>query len=167
MCVKALQLCWTLWDTMDHNPPGSSLHGILQAWILEWVPWPRLGDLPRFEPASLKSPMLAGRFITTNATWETPIAYVCVCVCVCVSHWVVSDFVTPWTTAHQAPLSMELSKQKYWRGLPFHSSGNLPNPGIKLGSPGLHTGFLLSESPGKPIAWEMANNKWPSLTPNW
>ena len=44
-------------------------------------------------------------------------------------------FATPWTVAHQAPLSMGFSRQEYWSGLPFPSPGNLPNPGIKLGLP--------------------------------
>ena len=43
-------------------------------------------------------------------------------------------FVTPWTVAHQAPLSMGFSRQEYWSGLPFFSSGDLPYPGIKLTS---------------------------------
>ena len=42
------------------------------------------------------------------------------------------QLVIPWTAARQAPLSMEFSRQEYWSGLPFHSPGNLPNPGIKL-----------------------------------
>ena len=42
---------------------------------------------------------------------------------------------TPWTAAHQAPLSMEFSKQEYWRGLPFPSPAHLPHPGIKPVSP--------------------------------
>ena len=37
-------------------------------------------------------------------------------------------FVTPWTIAQQAPLSMELSRQKYWSGVPFLSPGDFPNP---------------------------------------
>ena len=37
VCAKWLQLCPTLWDPMDCSPPGSSVHGILQARILEWV----------------------------------------------------------------------------------------------------------------------------------
>ena len=37
----------------------------------------------------------------------------------------------PWIVAHQAPLSMELSRQKYWSGLPFPSPGDLPKPGIE------------------------------------
>ena len=44
-------------------------------------------------------------------------------------------FVTPWTVALQAPLSMEFSRQKYWSGLPFPSPEDLPNPGIKPMSP--------------------------------
>ena len=44
-------------------------------------------------------------------------------------------FVTPWTVAYQAPLSMEFSRQEYWSGLPFHPPGDLPNPGIKPESP--------------------------------
>ena len=40
-------------------------------------------------------------------------------------------FVIPWTVAHQAPLSMGLSRQEYWSGLPFLSLGDLPNPGIE------------------------------------
>ena len=43
-------------------------------------------------------------------------------------------FATPWTVAHQAPLSMAFSRQEYWSGLPFPSPGDLPDPGIKLAS---------------------------------
>ena len=42
---------------------------------------------------------------------------------------------TPWTVAHQAPLSMGFSRQEYWSSLPFPPPGNLPDPGIKLISP--------------------------------
>ena len=45
------------------------------------------------------------------------------------------SFVTPWTVAHQAPLSMGFPKQEYWNGLPFLSPGDLPNPGIEPASP--------------------------------
>ena len=38
---------------------------------------------------------------------------------------------TPWTVAHQAPLSMEFPRQEYWNGLPFSPPGDLSNPGIK------------------------------------
>ena len=46
MHAKSLQLCPTLCDTMDCNLPDSSVHGILQARILEWLPFPSPGDLP-------------------------------------------------------------------------------------------------------------------------
>ena len=45
-------------------------------------------------------------------------------------------FVIPWTVAHQAPLSMEFSRQEYWSGLPF------PSPGIKPESPALQADSL-------------------------
>ena len=59
-------------------------------------------------------------------------------------------FATPWTVAHQAPLSLEFSRQEYWSGLPFPSPGDLPDPGIKPGSLALQADSLLSEPPGKP-----------------
>ena len=48
-----------------------------------------------------------------------------------------SLFSTPWTVAYQAPLSMGFSRQKYWSGLPFPSSEDVPDPGIKPRSPAL------------------------------
>ena len=60
-------------------------------------------------------------------------------------------FVTPWTVAYQTPLSTEFSRQEYWSGLPFPSSGDLPNPGIKPRSPALQVDALLSEPPGNPL----------------
>ena len=44
-------------------------------------------------------------------------------------------FATPWTVAHQAPLSMEFSRKEYWSRLPFSSPGDLPEPRIKPASP--------------------------------
>ena len=69
--AKSLQSC-PICDPMDCSPPGSSVHGILQAGILEWVAIPSPGDLPDpgIEPASLVSPALAGRFFTASTTWE-------------------------------------------------------------------------------------------------
>ena len=52
-------------------------------------------------------------------------------------------FVTPWTVARQAPLSMGFSSQGYWSGLPFPSPGYLPDPGIKPGSPVLQAVFIV------------------------
>ena len=57
---------------------------------------------------------------------------------------------TSWTVAYQASPSMGFSMQEYWSGLPFPSPGDLPNPGIKPGSPALEADALTSELPGKP-----------------
>ena len=59
---------------------------------------------------------------------------------------------TPWTVAHQAPLSMGFSRQEYWSGLPFHSPGreSLADPGIELRSPALAGRFVTTEPSGKP-----------------
>ena len=54
-------------------------------------------------------------------------------------------FVTPWTVACQAPLSMGFSRQEYWSGLQFPSPGDLPNPEIEPGSPALQADTLSSE----------------------
>ena len=75
-CVRAksLQLYLTLCNSMDCSPPGSSVHGIFQARILEWVAIPssRGSSQPMAELESLVSPALAGGFFTTSATWEAP-----------------------------------------------------------------------------------------------
>ena len=57
--------------------------------------------------------------------------------------------VTPWTGAHQAPLSMGFSRQEYWSGLSFPSPGDLPDPGIEPWPPALQGDSLPSEPPGK------------------
>ena len=54
-------------------------------------------------------------------------------------------FEIPWTVAHQAPPSVGFSRKEYWSGLPFPSPGDLPDPGIELGSPVLQADSLLSE----------------------
>ena len=59
-------------------------------------------------------------------------------------------FATPWTIAHQAPLSIRCPRQEYWSGLPFLSPRDLPDPGIKTGCPALQADSLPSEPPGKP-----------------
>ena len=58
-------------------------------------------------------------------------------------------FVTPWTVAHQAPLSTEFSRQEYWNQLPFPPPGDFPDPGIEPESPmppALAGGFFTTES---------------------
>ena len=59
-------------------------------------------------------------------------------------------FVTPWTVAHQAPLSMGLPRQAHWSGLPFSPLGDLAHPGIEHTSPALAGRFFTAEPPRKP-----------------
>ena len=70
--VKVAESYPTFCDPMDYSPQGSSVHGILQARVLEWVALPLPGDLPDpgIEPTSLMSSALAGAFFTTNVTQE-------------------------------------------------------------------------------------------------
>ena len=64
---------------------------------------------------------------------------------VCVLVTQLGLFATPWAIAHQAPLSMEFSRQEFWSGLPFPSPGDLPSSGTDPGSPALRTDALPSE----------------------
>ena len=84
VCVQAklLQSCLTLCWPIDYSPPGCSVHGILQARLLEWVamewvamewvamPRSRGPSVRGITPASLPSPALAGGLFTTSTTWE-------------------------------------------------------------------------------------------------
>ena len=63
-------------------------------------------------------------------------------------------FATPWTVAHQVPLSMEFSRQEYWSGLPFPTPRDLPDLGIEPMSPvspALADRFFTTEPLRKPI----------------
>ena len=73
MCAKLLWSCATLFTPMDHSPLSSSVHGILQTRILEWivVPSSRGSPNPGVELKSLTSPALVGGFFTTSAIWKT------------------------------------------------------------------------------------------------
>ena len=61
----------------------------------------------------------------------------------------VQFFASLWTVAHQTPLSMGFSRQEYWSGPLFPPPGDLPDPGIKPGSPALQADSLSSEPPAK------------------
>ena len=77
-----------------------------------------------------------------------------------VSCSVVPDSLQPHgTAAHQAPLSMVFSRQEHWSGVPFPSAEDLPDPGIKLGSPALQADPLPTELWEKPLA------PWPGIKP--
>ena len=73
MHAKSPQACLILWDPMDCSLPGSSIQGILQARILEWVAMPssRGSSWPR-DLTCVYVSYLAVRFFTISATWEAP-----------------------------------------------------------------------------------------------
>ena len=79
------------------------------------------------------------------------------CVCM-VSHNQL--FVTPWTVAHQAPLSMGFSRQEYWTGLPFPPPGNLPDPGIEPTA-------LVSPTLSRQILYQLRHQRSTSFWENW
>ena len=123
-----VQLFETPWTIACQAPLSMGL-----SWQENWsgLPCPPLEDLPNseMELISLLSPALAGVFFTTSATWEAQKHLVCV------SRSVVSN---SGDSHEQAPLSMEFSRQEYWRGYPCPSPGYLPSiPGIEPGSPAL------------------------------
>ena len=133
VCAQSCSTLWTLCDPMDCSMPGSPVHEIFQARILEWVAFPTPGDLldPGIEPASPVSLALAGRFFTTAPPgkhiwcreclnfiiWHVAVRFsqhhllkrlslLFAIIVHVLSH--VQFFVIPWTKAHKAPLSMEL-----------------------------------------------------------
>ena len=71
--------------------------------------------------------------------------------------------VASWTLAHQAPLSMEFSRQEYWSGLPFPTPGDLPDPGMEsssLVSPALAGEFFTTIPLGKPMITIIRTQIW-------
>ena len=78
--------------------------------------------------------------------------------CAMFSH--VQFFVSPWTIARQAPLSMEFSREEYWSGLPCPPPGDLPDPGIELTFPDLQADSL-SLSHREAHHWHLGpGNSW-------
>ena len=67
------------------------------------------------------------------------------------SRSVMPDVATPWTVAHQAPLSKGFPRQDYWSGLPFPPPGDISDPGISSLSPALAGRFVTTQPPRKSI----------------
>ena len=61
-----------------------------------------------------------------------------------------NSFLTWWSVAHQAPLSMGFPRQEHWSGLPFHSPWDPLDPGMEPMSPALAGQLFTTESLGKP-----------------
>ena len=94
----------------DRLEKGKATHSSIQAWRIPWT------------GQSMASPRV-GCLNDLHLHFHPPL-----------SMWVLSHvrlFVTSWTVAHRAPLSMGFSRQEYWSGLLFPTPGDLPDPGIK------------------------------------
>ena len=114
-------------NPMDPSPACSSVHGILQARILEWVAMPSSRGSSRPRDRTLVS-CIAGRFFTTQQLLLFQLFSKCEG---CMSASVMCHSALSWTVALQAPVSMDFFRQEYWSGLPFLSPGYLLNPGVK------------------------------------
>ena len=118
------------------------------------LPLPTPGGLPDpgMESESLASPKLASGFFTNVPPGKPSL---CIYIYLYGGGGSVAKscptLVTPWTVAHQAPLSIEFSRQEYWSRLPLPSPGDLSYPGIEPGSPALQADFLPTELRGKPL----------------
>ena len=127
---EVAQLCRTLSDPMDCSPPGSSVHGIFQARVLEWgaIAFSGRGEWIHINV----------RLTPFTVSPETTTMLLIDCTCEVLSHCShIRLFVTPWTVAYYNPPSMGFSRQEYWSGVPLLYPENLPDPGIKPRSPTL------------------------------
>ena len=105
---------------MDCSPPDSSVHGILQARILEWVAIPSSRGPSQPRDRTCMS-CFAGGFFTTEPQGKPQMLCMMCIISSVQSLSCVGLFATPWTVACQAPLSMGFSRQEYWSGLPCPS----------------------------------------------
>ena len=128
--VKVAQLCLTLCKSVDYT-----VHGILQARILEWVAIPSSGDFPNLgmEPRSPALQADSSPAEPPGKPKKVKVAHLCPTLCDSMDSIVHGIF--------QARI-LE------WVAVP--SPGDLPNPGIELSSPALQVDSLPAEPPGKP-----------------
>ena len=168
-CAKLLQSCLTLCKPVDHRPlrllfpwdsPGKhtdvGCHALLQ------------GICPT---QGLNLHLLCLLLCRLSPGWGEPIyvtyiyiyiyiyiAFLFFASLLCVIHvfkvkvLIAQSYPTlcePVDYSHQASLSVGLSRQQYWSGLPFPPPGDLPDPGIEPGSPTLQADSLPSEPAGK------------------
>ena len=121
---EVAQSCPTLRDPTDCSLPGSCVHGIFYARVLEW------GAI------AFSAPAWQADALPSEPPGKTQVKVK--------SLSRVRLFATPWTVAYQSPQSMEFSRQEYWSVLPCLPPGDLPDPGIKPVSPSLKDRFSLS-----------------------
>ena len=117
MCAQSFKSCVTLCDPMECNPPGSSVHGILQARILEWVAisFSRGSSQPRNRLCLSSSPALADRLFTTRASL---VAQMVKCLPAVWETWV-------WSLGWEDPLDLPLGSLPLVPPNQIHEYGNL------------------------------------------
>ena len=141
VCVCLVtQSCPTLCDPVDCSPPGSSVHGFLQARILEWVAicyamlcyamlcYAMLSHFSRVQlcvtpidgsppgspvPGILQARTLEWVAISFSSAWKWKVKVKLLSR--------VQLLATPWTAAYQAPRSVGFSRKEYWSGVPLPS----------------------------------------------
>ena len=144
-CVCSIpQSCLILCNPVDCSPPGSSVHGIFQTIILEWVSisCSRGFSWPKDQTSVSWVSCMAGGFFTTMPSEKSWSCWLRVRIQFlgkqvqgqrnALSVKVTQScptLATPWTVAHKVPLSMGFSRQEYWSGLPFPSP-NTTNSGM-------------------------------------
>ena len=147
---EVAQSCPTLCNPMDCGPPGSSVRGLLQARMLEWVaisfsrgsPWPRdWTGSPALQADALLSEPPGKPLKTSRGTIE--IVHVCVQSCL--------TFFDSMDCSLLGFSVLGIFQQEYWHGSPFLSPGDLSNPGIEPVSSALARGFFTTGPPGKLI----------------
>ena len=136
---------------MDCSLPGSSVHGILQARILEWIVMPSSRRSSQSRDQTQVS-CIAGRFFTHCAMREAPY--------ICSIYNTYKGGAREWRGwgsvqfSHSVMSDSLRSSPEYWSGYPFPSPGHLPNPGIEPRSLALQADSLPSEPPEKPKQWK-------------
>ena len=152
--VLIAQLCPTLCDPIDCSPPGSSVHGILQARTLEWIaiPFSRISSWPRnWTPVSY----IAGRFFTIWTTRETlnkyyPLSFPLIVVKLLSLVWLFCepmDYSPPSSPVHGISQARTLE----WVAISFSRGSSQPR--IKPQTPTLASRFFTTEPPGIPFPY--------------
>ena len=143
----------TLMEPHPHNPTQRLALDLQAPWIRSW-------ELILWMSSTTRESM----YLKTRPQFSLSLGFQFPHVLFVYSLSCVGLFETPWTTDHQAPLSMRIPREEYWRGLPFPPPGDIPDPGIEPVSPALAGGFFTTEPPRKPpgTKGEVGGRGWDS-----
>ena len=160
MCLNKLQEL-----VMHREASHSAVHGVSKSWTQQ-SEWAELNWTDDLEPDSMTHLYFSFFFLipwyVLMPFWLHIFKRVYVCMYQSFRH--IHPFVTPWTVAHQTPLSMGFSRQEYWNGLLVSSPGNLQTQGLNPGYSTLYTNSLLTELPECLAKFKQRRRKY---TINW